>query len=72
MDQHRATDGPGEHQASLLVHAGITGMQTYLTTGVSLLVAIMAAHRTAASQVTAKPAALQGEISRVSTGPTEG
>jgi hypothetical protein len=71
MDHHRAADGPREHQPSLLVHAGIVGMQTYLSTGVSLLVAIMAAHRTAASQVTAEPAALQGKIDQISAALTE-
>jgi hypothetical protein len=34
--------------------------------GVSTLVAIMAAHRIAASEVTGKPAALQNEIDRIS------
>ena len=47
-------------------------MQTYLSTGVSLLVAVMAANRTAASQVTTKPAALQGKIDQISAALTEG
>ena len=47
-------------------------MQTYLSTAVSLLVAIMAAHRTAASQVTTNPAALQGEIDQISAALNEG
>lgn len=76
MGQHRAADvtlsAPREPQASLMVHAGMTGMQTYLSTGVSMLVAIMAAHRMAARQVTAKPTALQGEIHRISAALNEG
>jgi hypothetical protein len=37
-------------------------MRTYFSMGVSTLVAIMAAHRIAAHEVTTKPAALQCEI----------
>jgi hypothetical protein len=51
---------------------GSPGVQTYLSTGVSLLAAIMAAHRTAASQLTAEPAALQGKIDQISAALIEG
>jgi hypothetical protein len=49
-----------------MVHDGIAGMRTFLSLGVPTLVAIMAAHRIAAREVTAKPAALQNEIDRIS------
>jgi hypothetical protein len=49
-----------------MVHDSIAGMRTYLSMGVSTLVAVMAAHRTAASKVTGKPTALQNEIDRIS------
>lgn len=55
-----------EPHAPLMVHDGIAGMRAYLSTGVSTLVAIMAAHRIIASEVTAKPAALPNEVDRIS------
>jgi hypothetical protein len=56
---------PREPCAPLLVHEGVAGMRTYLSTGVSTLVAIMAAHRIAAHAMTGTPVALQNEIDRV-------
>src|SRR3974390_175095 len=53
-----------ERAAPFLVHEGGAGMRAYFSTGVSTLVAIMAAHRIAAHEMTAKPAALQSEIHR--------
>jgi hypothetical protein len=48
MGQHGVADeslsAPHERRALLMVHDGITGVRTYLSTGVSTLVAIMAAH----------------------------
>jgi hypothetical protein len=41
-------------------------MRTYRSMGVSTLVAVMAAHRIAASRATAKPVALGSEIDRIS------
>jgi hypothetical protein len=70
MGQHGVADeglsAPGEPRARLMVHDSIAGMRTYLSMGVSTLVAVMAAHRTAASKVTGKPTALQNEIDRIS------
>jgi hypothetical protein len=69
MDQHGVADeslsAPGEPHALLMVHDSIAGMRTYLSVGVSTLVAVMVAHRIAASKVTRKPAALQNEIDRI-------
>jgi hypothetical protein len=53
-------------RAPVMVYDGIAGIRTYLSAGVSTLVAIMAAHRIAGSDVTAKPAALQNDIDRIS------
>jgi hypothetical protein len=53
--------------APLPVHEGVAGMRTYLSTGVLTLVAIMAAHRIAAHEMPATPAALQNKIDRVSS-----
>jgi hypothetical protein len=47
-------------------------MRTYLSMGVPTLVAIMAAHRIAAIEATAKPAALQDEIDRIGAALTKG
>jgi hypothetical protein len=62
----KSLSATGEPCAPLVVHDSIGGMRTYLSMGVSTLVAGMAAHRIAASIVTEKPVALQNEIDRIS------
>jgi len=74
MGQPCADDAPSaarEPRAPLMVHDGIAGIRACLSTGVSTLVAIMAAHRIAAREVTAKPAAPQNNVDRISAALTE-
>jgi hypothetical protein len=68
----KSLSAPNETRDPLMVHDGVTGMRTYLSTGVSTLAAIMAAHRITASEITGKPPALQNEIDRITVALTTG